>query len=70
MEEFIACLRDAGCREELTAELCRLFAAGDKAALTVKLRRHRCTLLDALHESQRQVDCLDFLLQKLAKQQI
>ena len=32
------------------------------------LRKHRCTLMDSLHESQWRVDCLDFLVWRMEKE--
>jgi len=31
------------------------------------LKRHRCGLMDSLHECQKRVDCLDFLLWRLER---
>ena len=67
MEDFISCLNDAGCDKELISEVCRLYECGDNGMVIRKLRRHRSTLMDELHSSQKKVDCLDFLLRKLAK---
>ncbi len=67
MEELISCLRDADCGAELISEACRLYESGERAILIARLRRRRCDLMDEMHESQRKVDCLDFLLQKISK---
>lgn len=67
MDDFIFCLNDAGCDKELISEVCRLYECGDKGMVISKLRHHRSTLMDELHSSQKKVDCLDFLLRKLAK---
>ncbi len=32
------------------------------------LRKHRCDLMDSLHESQGRVDCLDFLVWRMEKE--
>ena len=32
------------------------------------LRKHRCGLMDSLHESQERVDCLDFLVWQMEKE--
>ena len=32
------------------------------------LRRHRCDLMDALHESQARVDCLDYLIRRMEEE--
>ena len=70
MDDFIACPNDAGCDKELIAEVTQLYEHREIELAVRRLRRHRCTLMDELHESQRKVDCLDFLLRKLSKLQI
>ncbi len=67
MEDFISCLTDAGCDKELISEVCRLYKRGDNEMVIRKLRHHRNILMDELHCGQKKVDCLDFLLRKLAK---
>ncbi len=70
MDELISYLKDADCDSDLISEICRLYKGGNEGVAIQKLRRHRCVLMDELHVSQRKVDCLDFLLQKMAKSQI
>lgn len=69
MEELITCLQDAGCAPALIAEICRLWENGNRELAVKRLRRQRCALMDEVHGCQRKVDCLDFLLQKMAKSQ-
>lgn len=62
-------LRDAGCPSE-AIEKYMLLGEEDKAAeQAALLAGHRAALLLALHESQRKIDCLDFLTFKMAKSQ-
>lgn len=67
MDDFISCLQDAGCGEELIAEVFRFYACGDSEMVIRKLRHHRSALMEELHGSQKKVDCLDFLLRNLTK---
>ncbi len=67
MEELAAGLRDVGCGPACASEICRLYASGDTGAVKQRLRRVRCELMDALHESQEKVDRLDFLLYELER---
>ena len=67
MNEIIQNLTDAGCNSGQITEICRLYESGDFRAVIGKLRRHRCDLMDKLHESQGTVDCLDYLLRKVEK---
>lgn len=69
MDDFISCLNDALCDQALIAEVTRLYERGDSGTVIRKLRRHRSALMEELHGSQQKVDCLDFLLRKLTKQE-
>ena len=60
-------MRDAGCEEETIAKVYRLYADGQVDDAVKILRRHRCCLMEQLHESQGKVDCLDFLVRRLEK---
>lgn len=40
----------------------------EQAELMRVLSRHRRTLLDTLHQSEKQIDCLDYLVYTLEKQ--
>ena len=61
-------LIDAGCDQQI-AEKCMVFAKeGRFTDMLPILVRHRKALLGSLHERQKQIDCLDYLLYKLKKQ--
>ncbi|MDO4279992.1 MAG: hypothetical protein Q4C56_00020 [Peptococcaceae bacterium] len=55
-------LRDAGCSEDVAQKYLALGARGERAAQYRLLARQRLALLDQLHASQRQIDCLDYLV--------
>lgn len=58
-------LIDAGCDQQ-TAEQCMVYVKeGRFTDMLPILVSHRKTLLGFLHESQKQIDCLDYLLYKL-----
>ena len=40
----------------------------DLKMLIKSLQCHRCCLLDKLHEEQKKIDCLDYLIYMLKKQ--
>lgn len=63
-------LKDAGCEAKTIADVCRLYEQGQIQNAVRMLRRHRCILMDSLHESQEKVDCLDFLVRRMEKQQL
>ena len=60
-------MKDAGCDKEVITKICRLYADGQVQDAVKMLRRHRCHLIEQLHESQSKVDCLDFLVKKKKK---
>ncbi|UYZ82731.1 hypothetical protein MTZ49_08890 [Entomomonas sp. E2T0] len=60
-------LKDAGCKEAFIAKYIDLQAKGNTAEQLRILLRHRCQLLELLHEKQKQIDCLDYLLYSLKK---
>ena len=52
---------------EIIKEVCRLYGDGQIQDAVKILRKHRCALMDRLHESQERVDCLDFLVRRMEK---
>ena len=65
MDDLAQTLRDAGC-DEGTSEAIRRLCESRRVDDAVRaLRRHRCDLMDALHESQARVDCLDYLIRRM-----
>ena len=61
-------LIDAGCDQD-TVQRCMELAQGKKTAEMKRiLARHRQTLLDTVHASQKQIDCLDYLVYHMEKQ--
>ena len=60
-------LVDAGC-DGKTVKNCMEYAkSGEWSVLPLLLGRRRKSLLERLHTDQQQIDCLDFLLYKLKK---
>ncbi len=61
-------LMDAGCAEDSAALVERLCAAGRLDDALHQMRVIRCNLIDELHQSQRRVDCLDYLIRQTEKE--
>ncbi len=61
-------LKDAGCGAQTIETVCRLYHNGQVRDAVKALRKHRCSLMDSLHESQERVDCLDFLVWRMEKE--
>ena len=58
-------LKDAGCTKADIQEVFRLGQEGRQQEQLRLLATHRATLLDRLHVSQRQIDCLDYLVYQM-----
>lgn len=67
-EDIIQNLKDAGCDEATIKAFMDDLHSGKQAMGTKLLERHRRCLLEALHGSQKRIDCLDYLLFMLRKQ--
>ena len=66
LKTILTTLSDAGCGSEELLRAEQLYEAGDPGALIRFFRKCRCSRMEELHESQRRVDCLDFLIRRTA----
>lgn len=57
-DKIIQNLKDAGCEQSFIDEFLKL----EKCSQLNMLTKHRINLLDKLHRSQKQIDCLDYLI--------
>ena len=64
LEDLTTALSDAGCGSDAIDKAKRLWAAGRTEDLIRHLRMCRCELMDDLHECQKRVDCLDYLIRQ------
>ncbi len=55
-------LIDAQCSEELSERCYELSENGQIAQMLLLLREHRTELLNHIHEQQKALDCLDYLI--------
>ena len=61
-------LKDAGCDPDMIRR-CEALAQSEKQGELMRvLSQHRRALLDAVHENERRIDCLDYLVYQLEKQ--
>ena len=67
LEKILTNLRDAGCGSGEVEKAKQLYESGDTIAVLRYFRKCRCSRMEELHESQRKVDCLDFLIRQTAK---
>ena len=66
-EQIRTAMCAAGCSEAEIADALRECRTGDPAGLLHQLRKCRCLRMEELHESQRRVDRLDFLIRQTQK---
>lgn len=63
-------LIDAGC-DKHTMEICMSIVQTESyTEMLPVLSLHRATLLSTVHCGQKQIDCLDYLIYKISKEQI
>ena len=67
MESTIQNLKDAGCRSRCADEFLSLERAGKTREPLQLLSAHRKRLLDRIHEGEKQIDCLDYLVYQIDK---
>ena len=67
LENILTNLSDAGCGTEELQKAKKLWESGDTEALIRYFRKCRCSRMEELHESQRKVDCLDYLIRQATK---
>ena len=63
-------LQDAGCDGSLTEACMRCFQEGRLGEMLPELTAHRKTVLSSVREKQRQLDCLDYLTNKIKKENL
>lgn len=63
-------LKDAGFDADNTRRCMEMISSGSYDDLYRFLAGHRKELLDSVHESTRQLDCLDYLVYKLRKTEV
>ena len=67
-DALIENLRDAGCTPDAIEQITKCYKKDHTSAeLRRILSKQRRLLLEKVHESQRQLDCLDYLLYKIKK---
>ena len=63
-------LIDAGCGEDLTRSCMELAKANQWDRILSLLAKQRASLLDSVHDGQKRIDCLDFLVYSIHKKHI
>lgn len=61
-DDILQNLKDAGCDSNITDNIIALIKTGDRMPVLNLLAKYRKQLLISLHEDQKKIDCLDFLI--------
>ena len=61
------CLTEAGFDRDTLDEAVRIFESGNKSDLKQFLRSKRCDLIEQMHESQKRIDRVDYLIRQIGK---
>ena len=67
LKMMIDCLSGIGLTDEQKRTARKLYNMGQNAELIRFLKKCRCGLIDEMHESQRKVDRMDYLIRKAEK---
>ena len=67
-EQLIQGLSDAGCSLDTAVRIGTLYETGSYDEVLHQMKVQRCMLIDEMHESQRRVDRMDFLIWNQEKQ--
>ena len=67
-EKILDSLSDMGCDEKQIRLMKKMYDEGDTDTLLKNLRKCRCRLMDELHDSQKKVDNMDFLIRQIQKE--
>ena len=69
-DSVIQNLEDAGCDMEMVAEFMKLGIAGNRQNQLKLLEQHRKRLLEKVHTNERRIDCLDYLVFQMNKEDV
>ncbi len=60
-------LKDAGCTQDVIECCIACIEQGKKKELLKRLEEHRKGLLHRVHEEEKQIDCLDYLVYQIGR---
>ena len=66
-EAVIQNLRDAGCSQDMIECCMTSLDCGKKTELLKQLEDHRENLLRKVHEEEKRIDCLDYLVYQISR---
>lgn len=68
-EDVVRNLKDAGCSQQTIEQFIECLKRGTLSEQMELLSRHRDSLLDQMHREQRRIDCLDYLVYQMQREQ-
>lgn len=60
-------LKDAGCTKEMTQQIIMKLEKNDFEELSKLLEQRRSCLLNLIHDKEKQIDCLDYLVYQIKR---
>lgn len=69
LDQIIQYLKDAGCSNKQIEKIMEFFDKGEKEKIYQILVEHRKKMLNDEHKLQKKIDCLDFFLYKIVKEE-
>lgn len=66
-EAVVQNLKDAGCAPDIIEYCITCMEQGKKSELLKKLEDHRTGLLNRIHEEEKHIDCLDYLVYQIGR---
>lgn len=66
-EAVIQNLKDAGCTQDIIECCMACMEQGKKKELLKRLEEHRTGLLHKVHEEEKHIDCLDYLVYQIRR---
>ncbi len=66
-EAVIQNLKDAGCNQDIVECCIACMEQGKKKELLRRLEEHRKGLLHKVHEEEKHIDCLDYLVYQIGR---
>lgn len=68
-DSVIQNLKDAGCDSETVAQFMELGMEGNRQNQLKLLEQHRKRLLEKVHKNEKRIDCLDYLVFQMNKEE-
>ena len=66
-EDVIQNLKDAGCGREMITCFMKCMEQDDRKGQLQLMKEHRKCLLDRVHEEEKRIDCLDYLVYQIGR---